>query len=206
MPLFWFFSKVEPYPLLLYQVWKEGGFRRLLLGTRRMSHSPTGTQIHAAQAMEGQQARVVIVTCKLPLDNPRALVWRDLNFKTRPYSSPGAYTQSKIALAVWGSDLANRCGSALQLVEQEIQGSHRVLYAPASTICPPTSTLDRDRPSPYRTTIYLLDYDRRRVRLTRGCAFAGWRVCPTLGCLWSTQVWPSPSSTASCPSSRCCMT
>lgn len=60
------------------------------------------------KAMEGQQARVVIVTCKLPLDNPRALVWRDLNYKTRPYSSVGAYAQSKIALAVWGSDLASR--------------------------------------------------------------------------------------------------
>jgi hypothetical protein len=65
-------------------------------------------QIHKLQAMEGHQARIVVVTCKLPLDNPRLLVWRDLNFKTRPYSSPGAYSQSKIALAVWGSDLANR--------------------------------------------------------------------------------------------------
>lgn len=60
------------------------------------------------KAMEGQQARVVIVTCRLPLDRPKALVWRDLNYKTRPYSSTGAYAQSKIALAVWGSDLANR--------------------------------------------------------------------------------------------------
>ena len=53
-------------------------------------------------------SRVIVVTCKLPLENPHLMQWRDLNFRNRPYSSAGAYSQSKIALAVWGSELARR--------------------------------------------------------------------------------------------------
>lgn len=58
--------------------------------------------------MEGREARILVVTCKLPLQNPRLLVWRDLNFKSRQYSSGSAYAQSKIALGIWGVDLAAR--------------------------------------------------------------------------------------------------
>lgn len=58
--------------------------------------------------MQEFPSRIIAVTCKLPLQTPQLLHWRDLNFRTRPYSSPAAYSQSKIALAVWASALSSR--------------------------------------------------------------------------------------------------
>ena len=64
---------------------------------------------NALQAVEeGLESRVLVVSCRSPLENAETLNYKDLNFTIRPYGAGAAYAQSKVALSLWATDLASR--------------------------------------------------------------------------------------------------